>query len=1808
MKKLISVLLLLTLVLGLFAGCGKDKQAASDLEHAVAYLTNMYQTAGKDEAIIITADLDVLSSVVIDGVSYGVEWTVAVTQGAADSVTVAESKQDNHVKLDIPLHSGEDILFTATATVSDAEGNSLDAVFNYMVEGVVLAGAGMTMEELVEAAYNLDEGEALEGLGVLTGVVTVINTPWDDGYKNLTVSMVVGDLNDMPIKCYRLKGDGAETIAVGDTITVSGTLKNYNGTIEFDAGCMLDELIKGEAPAVEAPTDPMQIVQDAYALEDNASLTYTATLTGTITVVDTPYDAGYQNVTVTIVVDGCEDMPIKCYRLKGTGADTIGVGDKITVTGILMNYNGTVEFAQGCTLDAILTGGNAVPAPSDPLQIVDEAYALAQDTALPYNATLTGVITVVDTPYDTTYQNITVTMTVAGREAKPIKCFRMKGTGVDTLAVGDTITVTGIIKNYMGTVEFDAGCTMTAVTKGPNSSTPVEVETDPLKIIDAAYTLAENAELPYNCSLTGKVTEIVDAYDPNFKNITVTIKVAGREAKPIVCYRLSGSDVSKLAVNDTITVVGKLKNYYGKVQLVNGFLTGRTSGGGPTVTVETNPVKIVDAAYGLSKDTQMAYDVTLTGKVSSVKTAYDPDSQNVSVVIQVTGRESKPILCYRMKGTGADLVAAGDTITVAGRLKNYNGTVEFAAGCTLISRTSGGGTAIKPEKDPAKIMAAAGKLGENEELPYKVTLSGKVTGVNEAYDKDYQNITVTINVNGANKPLKLFRLKGDGVAQLAAGDTITVEGTIKNYNGEIELVNGTMTARTSGGGTAIKPETDPARIMAAAEALAEDTELPYKVTLSGKVTMVNSPYDPDYQNITFTITVDGTSGKSLYCFRVKGDNAAKIVANDQVTIEGKIKNYGGKIELVSGNLTSWKSGGGTVQTAPSDPKQIVDAAYALAPGAVLPYKATLTGKITSIDTEWSEQHSNITVTIVVAGKEDKPIKCFRLKGDGAKTLAVGNTITVNGVIKNYQHSSGECEVEFDAGCMLQSVIRSGSLFGLVSSEIPVNGAPVEPRAAETNAEKILNDAYALQEGESLSYVSTLTGKIIKIKDPYNASFKNISVIIEVPGFADKPMLCYRVAGTGADKLLVDDTITVTGTITNYVDKNGNSVIEFKQGCTLDKVISGGGSAPVAPEDPKQIVEEAFELAEGESLPYKATLTGVITEVGEYNETYGDITVKMTVEGKEFECYALKGENVQDLAVGDTITVTGTIKNYYGKVEVEQTNMDAVVKGGSGDDTEPKMEYYLFGYINGADYACNDDWENLGEYKLVDGKLTTTFTADSYVAVKTGDNTGWYMTKAYVDYDAAADCTTGTFINTSDASAPAEKMKVPGNQEVTFTLTENADGTLTLSYTVSTGTEPDVPGDEDDAPTTVEEIIDAAYALEDGESLDGTYTLTGMITSVDTLWSDQFKNITVTIKVAGSEDQPIKCYRLAGTGADKLLVDDTITVTGTLTNYKGSIQFAQGCTLDKVISGGGTAPVAPEDPKQIVKEAFELAEGQTLPYKATLTGVITEVGTYNETYGDITVKMMVECKEFECYALKGEGVGDLAVGDTITVTGIIKNYYGKVEFDKANMDKVVKGDGTVDDGTTDEEGGTTTDKTPAEIVDEAYALEPGASLPYTPTLTGKITEIVEAYSEQYKNITLKIVIEGKEDKPIVCYRLKGEGVDALKVGDTITVTGTMINYVKKDSDTGEVISTIIELSPCTLVTETTGGDNTGDNNNSGNNNNNTGNNTGNNNNNTGNNNSNSNENAPTTGDFMLTGLFVTMALAGTGLLILKKKEF
>ncbi len=786
MKKVVSILLLLAMCLSLFAACGdkepdkkpQQTEPTSDLDSAIDYLTMMYQTSSKDEPMDISSNKEVLSRVSIDGVGYPVTWTVKVTQGAADAASVSTEGGKTVI---VVKPDTTDSLFTATATVSDSAGKTASVDFKFRIPGAYVGTDPSSMEEIVKMAYALEENTQLDKPATLIGKIIRIKTPYDDGYKNITVIIQVGELVEMPIECYRLKGDGADTLAIGDTITVTGTLKNYNGTVEFDAGCVLEKVEKSEEPAPEMPSDPTAIIDEAYALNDGASLAYTAVLTGVITKVNTPYNPQYANLTVTIAVAGREDKPIQCYRLKGEGAETLKIGDTITVTGYIVNYKGTVQFDQGCAVSNIVPGEGKIPvAPADPKQIVKEAYALKEGDSLPYLATLTGVITNIDTPYSSQYKNITVVMKVEGKE---ITCYRLAGEGADALMVKDTITVTGYLKNHYGTIEFDFGCVLDKVVKGEgNSDRPVEIPSDPKKIVDAAYALKDGEQLPYIPTLTGKISSVDEVYSDQYKNITVTIKIDGRDSKPIKCYHLKGEGVEALAVGDTITVTGKVKNYKGTIEFDAPSLDAVTSGGGKPIEVPTKPADILAAAGKLAEGEKLPYESTLTGKITKLNSGYSYSYENISVYISVEGKE---LLCYRLKGDKTEKLVVGDTITVTGELTNYKGNVQFGQGCQLDKVVSCG---LKVPTDPAQIVSAAFALAENESLPYSCKLTGKITSIDTPYDSGYKNITVTIEVEG--KAIKCYRLKGDDAADLKVGDTITVTGLIKNYKGTVEFDTG----------------------------------------------------------------------------------------------------------------------------------------------------------------------------------------------------------------------------------------------------------------------------------------------------------------------------------------------------------------------------------------------------------------------------------------------------------------------------------------------------------------------------------------------------------------------------------------------------------------------------------------------------------------------------------------------------------------------------------------------------------------------------------------------------------------------------------------------------------------------------------------------------------------------------------------------------------------------------------------------------------------------------------------------------------
>lgn len=101
------------------------------------------------------------------------------------------------------------------------------------------------------------------------------------------------------------------------------------------------------------------------------------------------------------------------------------------------------------------------------------------------------------------------------------------------------------------------------------------------------------------------------------------------------------------------------------------------------------------------------------------------------------------------------------------------------------------------------------------------------------------------------------------------------------------------------------------------------------------------------------------------------------------------------------------------------------------------------------------------------------------------------------------------------------------------------------------------------------------------------------------------------------------------------------------------------------------------------------------------------------------------------------------------------------------------DYELIGWINGANVENGD--------KFVEGKLTATFTDTSYINLKGSDSGTYFMTEGWLGEGV----TSTTFVDSNVLESP-DKLHIPAGT-YTFTIQENSDGSISLSYVEGDGT-------------------------------------------------------------------------------------------------------------------------------------------------------------------------------------------------------------------------------------------------------------------------------------------------------------------------------------------------------------------------------------------------------------------------------------
>ena len=312
-------------------------------------------------------------------------------------------------------------------------------------------------------------------------------------------------------------------------------------------------------------------------------------------------------------------------------------------------------------------------------------------------------------------------------------------------------------------------------------------------------------------------------------------------------------------------------------------------------------------------------------------------------------------------------------------------------------------------------------------------------------------------------------------------------------------------------------------------------------------------------------------------------------------------------------------------------------------------------------------------------------------------------------------------------------------------------------------------------------------------------------------------------------------------------------------------------------------------------------------------------------------------------------------------------------------------------------------------------VTPVETMDYYVV---GSMTNWGPQAAY-KLAAATDGTyTGEFtfaandefkVAYSNGTAIEDANWFPGGMDNNYTITEAGDYTITFNPAGSVEgwyagyfqvVKKEVPVLA--TPTNCAEAAEAALSVENNNDLynnGAVYSITGYVTEIAGAYNSQYNNVSFWMADAADGGKVIEAYRAAcATAEDAPNVGDKVTVTGSLTKYGTTPEFAAACTY--IIVERAVVPVE-EDPvnlgEKTIAEFLALANTKDT---CVITGVVANIkknndGTYNK-YGNFDL-VDGEASIYIYGLLTADGQAQqfqsmgVDEGDTLTVKAIYSVY-------------------------------------------------------------------------------------------------------------------------------------------------------------------------------------------------------------------------
>ena len=262
---------------------------------------------------------------------------------------------------------------------------------------------------------------------------------------------------------------------------------------------------------------------------------------------------------------------------------------------------------------------------------------------------------------------------------------------------------------------------------------------------------------------------------------------------------------------------------------------------------------------------------------------------------------------------------------------------------------------------------------------------------------------------------------------------------------------------------------------------------------------------------------------------------------------------------------------------------------------------------------------------------------------------------------------------------------------------PDAGGTTDPnqKGSESNPYTVAEAIALIKAGTAPSTAVCVKGKITAVTF-FNETYSSLSYNIADEGSSDVIEVYSGKGKDGAnfsskDDLKVGQTVVVKGIVKAFTKNDGTIVNEIDKNSTIISIENTGTTTPDTPatgkgslSDPYNVAEAIAAIKAGTAPTTQVYLTGIISDVAFYNETYKSITYYISDDGKgkDMQVYSGKGLNgadfasKEDLKVGRKVTILGKIMKFTDKngndiMEVDKTSSIVKIEGeGTGGEVKP----------------------------------------------------------------------------------------------------------------------------------------------------------------------------------------------------------------------------------------------------------------------------------------------------------------------------------------------------------------------------------------------------------------------------------------------------------------------------------------------------------------------------------------------------------